>query len=121
MSHDDSCGTKAASSEFSSRQGADVRTQRGASESRRRTAMGIETLQKAALAAGFAMATPDDNPPVEETAPSLGHEPFRQTGQWLMPVAGNTPQHPTTRDSLVAAFAWVRNHLPMTGSGRAPA
>jgi len=83
--------------------------------------MGIETLQKAALAAGFAMATPDDNPPVEEIAPSLVHEPFRQTGQWLVPAAGSASRHPTTRDSLAAAFAWVRSHLPMTGSGRAPA
>jgi hypothetical protein len=102
------------------RQGAVVRTQRGASESRRRTQMGIETLQKAALAAGFAMATPDDNPPVDDIPASSPHEPFRQTGQWLVPVAG-TPQHHTARDSFATALTWVRNHLPMAGGGRAPA
>lgn len=79
--------------------------------------MGIETLQKAALAAGFAMATPDDCPPVEDIAPPV-HEPFRQTGQWLVPVAG-PPQHHST--SLATALAWLKNHLPMAGSGRAPA
>lgn len=83
--------------------------------------MGIEALQKAALAAGFAMATPDDNPPVEDIAPSPVHEPFRRTGQWLVPVAGHPAHHQSRRDSLSAAFAWVRNHLPMAGSGRAPA
>jgi hypothetical protein len=83
--------------------------------------MGIETLQKAALAAGFAMATPDDNPPLEDVAPPPAHEPFRRTGQWLVPVAGHAAHHQSTRDSIAAAFTWVRNHLPMTGSGRAPA
>ncbi|MFM9849920.1 MAG: hypothetical protein ACKVP3_22540 [Hyphomicrobiaceae bacterium] len=83
--------------------------------------MGIETLQKAALAAGFAMATPDDNPPAADIAPSPVHEPFRQTGQWLVPVAGTPQHHSTARDSLATALAWVRNHLPMTGGGRAPA
>jgi hypothetical protein len=82
--------------------------------------MGIETLQKAALAAGFAMATPDDNPPVEDVAPPV-HEPFRQTGQWLVPIAGSSQHHSTARDSFATAFAWVRNHLPMAGGGRAPA
>jgi hypothetical protein len=83
--------------------------------------MGIETLQKAALAAGFAMATPDDNPPLEDAAPPLAHEPFRQTGQWLVPVADHAAHHQSARDSLSAAFTWIRNHLPMAGSGRAPA
>lgn len=82
--------------------------------------MGIETLQKAALAAGFAMATPDDSPPIEETTSGPLHEPFRQTGQWLVPAAA--PRHPSNaRDSLATALAWVRNHLPMAGGGRAPA
>jgi hypothetical protein len=83
--------------------------------------MGIETLQKAALAAGFAMATPDDTPPVEDIPPAPVHEPFRKTGQWLVPVAGTPPHHSSARDSIATALAWVRNHLPMAGSGRAPA
>ena len=82
--------------------------------------MGIETLQKAALAAGFAMATPDDTPPVEDIAPPV-HEPFRQTGQWLVPVASAPHHHSATRESFATALAWLKNHLPMAGSGRAPA
>lgn len=82
--------------------------------------MGIETLQKAALAAGFAMATPDDSPPIEGIPSAPVHEPFRQTGQWLVPAAGPR-HHSSARDSFATALAWVRNHLPMAGGGRAPA
>jgi hypothetical protein len=83
--------------------------------------MGIETLQKAALAAGFAMATPDDNPPVEDIPASPPHEPFRRTGQWLVPVAATSQHHSSTRESFATALAWVRNHFPSAGGGRAPA
>jgi hypothetical protein len=80
--------------------------------------MGIETLQKAAAAAGFAMATPDDDPPIA-SSPEPAADVVHRTGQWLVPV-----QHPTSRfaarESVAAAAAWIRNHLPMMG-GRAPA
>lgn len=82
--------------------------------------MGIETLQKAALAAGFVMATLDDDPPVEEFYPEAAESDLQPaTGQWLVSLA-NVPRRPSPRDTLATAAAWIRHHLPLTG-GRAPA
>jgi hypothetical protein len=81
--------------------------------------MGIETLQKAALAAGFVMATLDDDT-VEEFHPETAESEFQPaTGQWLVSLA-NVPRRPSPRDTLATAAAWIRHHLPLTG-GRAPA
>jgi hypothetical protein len=82
--------------------------------------MGIETLQKAALAAGFVMATPDDDPPVEpmfdESDEDMGR---RAQGQWLVPLAHAPARRTSPRDQMASAMAWIRHHLPLMG--RAPA
>jgi len=85
--------------------------------------MGIETLQKAAAAAGYAMATPDDDPPTMVATPETPprREMPRSTGQWLVPVASEPVGKAPARDGMSAAAAWIRNHLPAMGGGRAPA
>lgn len=82
--------------------------------------MGIETLQKAALAAGFVMAAPDDAPPAEELFADAGEAWQPGTGQWLVPAHGPAPRRPAMRDAMTSAAAWLREHLPLMG-GRAPA
>lgn len=83
--------------------------------------MGIETLQKAALAAGFVMATPDDDPPVEGLYSDAAENDWRPaTGQWLVPMEGEPARRTGPRDSLATAAAWIRDRLSLTG-GRAPA
>lgn len=82
--------------------------------------MGIESLHKAALAAGFAMATPDDDPPVETRHPAPDPDEFVQpAGQWR-PLFGSMHMRGGTRDAILGAVGWIRDHLPAVG-GRAPA
>ena len=81
--------------------------------------MGIETLQKAALAAGFVMATPDDDPPGEEIFAAADEEVWQPaSGQWLL--ASGPSRRSVARDTMASAAAWIRDHLPQMG-GRAPA
>ncbi len=83
--------------------------------------MGIETLQKAALAAGFVMATPDDEPLQDVTHADAAEEAWQPaSGRWLVPLANVPPRRASARDAVASAAAWIRDHLPMTG-GRAPA
>ena len=83
--------------------------------------MGIETLQKAALAAGFVMATPDDEPSRDATYADAAEEAWQPAaGRWLVPLANVPPRRASARDAVASAAAWIRDHLPMTG-GRAPA
>lgn len=83
--------------------------------------MGIESLQKAALAAGFVMATPDDDPPSEEIFAEADETVWQPAaGQWLVPVSGGMARRPGAREAVVSAAAWIRDHLPLMG-GRAPA
>jgi hypothetical protein len=77
--------------------------------------MGIESLHKAALAAGFAMATPDDDPPLDVQGPADALRPHR----WRSFV-GIADRGAATRDSVTAAVGWLRDRLPVMG-GRAPA
>jgi hypothetical protein len=84
--------------------------------------MGIETLQKAALAAGFVMATPDDEPLRDVTYADAAEEAWQPpTGQWLVPLAHAQPRRASARDAMATAAAWVRDHLPTMMGGRAPA
>jgi hypothetical protein len=78
--------------------------------------MGIESLQKAALAAGFAMATPDDDPPMQTHAAVADV----QWARWRPAFLGTAPGPGGARDAIVAAVGWMKDHLPAAG-GRAPA
>jgi hypothetical protein len=79
-----------------------------------RTTMGMETLNKAASAAGFAMAPPEDEPPAT-------HDDVRVVrGGSQLPMLAPWHRPSTARDVLTAAAGWIRGHLPLTG-GRAPA
>ena len=83
--------------------------------------MGIETLQKAALAAGFVMAAPDDDPPADEMFADGDEDVWQPAkGQWLVPSISAPPRRAGPRDAMVSAAAWIRDHLPLMG-GRAPA
>lgn len=75
--------------------------------------MGMETLHKAASAAGFAMAPPEDDPPV-------AHDDVGVVRGSQLPVIASWHRPSTARDVLAAAAGWIRGHLPLTG-GRAPA
>lgn len=82
--------------------------------------MGIETLQRAALAAGFVMATPDDDPPPADAFADTEQDLWQPAqGQWLVPLAHMSPKRSNPRDAMVTAAAWLRDHLPLMG--RAPA
>lgn len=83
--------------------------------------MGIETLQKAALAAGFVMATPDDDPPGDELyADSTENDWQLATGRSLVPLSEVPSRRAGARESLATAAAWIKDRLSMNG-GRAPA
>ena len=77
--------------------------------------MGIESLNKAVEAAGYAMATPDDEPmaDVPRAEPQLA-------GRALVLMAPKSAEASKTVDALQSAAGWLRGHLPAFG-GRAPA
>jgi len=81
--------------------------------------MGIETLQKAALAAGFVMATPDDDPPAELMFDEADDISQPAQGQWLVALPRTTARRASARDQMASAMTWIRDHLPLMG--RAPA
>jgi hypothetical protein len=79
--------------------------------------MGIERLNKAAEAAGFAMA-PEDDVPAGETAPVISSESRALVPQAAFGIASLQQQVPST---LPARFStWIRGYMPSFG-GRAPA
>lgn len=74
--------------------------------------MGIETLYKAAGAAGFAMATADDEP-VELTMPvsaSRALVPYVAQPPSLVP-----PPKAFSEDVISSAGDWLRGYLPALG------
>lgn len=78
--------------------------------------MSIERLNEAAKAAGYAMATPEEEP----AASPLAHAP-EATGRALVPIDAPRSAPPAiNRDALVRIGSWVRDHIPAFG-GRAPA
>lgn len=75
--------------------------------------MGIETLHRAADAAGYAMAAPDDE--IVSTA-----EQIRKM-EALAHVAAKSEQHKNAAiEAVSVATNWLRVRLPLAG-GRAPA
>jgi hypothetical protein len=81
--------------------------------------MSIESLLKAADAAGYAMAAPDDDP--FET-PARRAEVQHSTQRVVVIHAPSQPTrvgHPT--ESLTVAAEWIKGHLPSMFGGRAPA
>lgn len=79
--------------------------------------MSIERLNTAARAAGFAMATPEEEPIPERLAADSPGEP-----RALVPVALLTsPAKPSLAPPLATRIGtWFRGHMPSFG-GRAPA
>ena len=81
-----------------------------------RAAVGIESLQEAARAAGFAMAAPDD-----EADGSAVPEIPRAESRALVPVPFVVAKPSAVNvDALTRISSWVRGHMPTFG-GRAPA
>ena len=80
--------------------------------------MSMERLNRAAMAAGFAMAAPDDDEDVvPEAEARVEQAPGRQ-------VAVRVPQARRGRavpDMLAVASTWVRSILPASMGGRATA
>lgn len=81
--------------------------------------MSIELLQKAADAAGYAMAAPDDD--AFET-PVMRLDPSRSAHRAVAlraPVQHNWSTR--SADTLAHASAWIKGHLPSLLGGRATA
>ena len=76
--------------------------------------MSIERLNKAASAAGFAMATPDDDTPIE---PVVDRE--ARTPALTVAVAPSSPRL-VSPEAVTSLTNWVKGHLPGFG-GRQPA
>lgn len=77
--------------------------------------MSMERLNRAAMAAGFAMAAPDDEIDAIEAAPRMEEAPGRQVAVYVPPA----PR--AAADMLAVASSWVRGLLPASMGGRAPA
>ena len=78
--------------------------------------MSIERLNKAATAAGFAMATPDDDATVDVRAP----EPTDEPASRALVLTSSASQRPSSAQSQSRLSDWVRGYLPGMG-WRAPA
>ena len=77
--------------------------------------MSIERLNKAATAAGFAMATPDDDvADATETVHSMQDAPSRAV------VVAEPPQRPLASGTDISVAAWLKGFWPSFG-GRQPA
>ena len=77
--------------------------------------MSIERLNKAVVAAGFAMAAPDDDVTDEVRPAAVGESAARD-----IVVASRSQDAPAARGSLQVAKDWMRSMVPSFG-GRAPA
>lgn len=80
----------------------------------RGNAMGMDRLNTAATAAGYAMATPEDDTEAL-VAPAIERP---EPGRALMVVPAAQPI--SAMQNVSAAVTWLRGHLPTFG-GRAPA
>jgi hypothetical protein len=80
--------------------------------------MGIEQLNKAAEAAGFAMATEEETQPDVMTSAAVEKKPETTLPMvWSGFVASSKPN---VWGAVTSATGWVRGYLPSFG-GRAPA
>ncbi len=77
-------------------------------------AMSIERLNRAAAAAGFAMATPDDELVAEETTAVEAEKTVSRAIVLASPVRSARPE------SVLNVSHWFRAHIPVWG-WRAPA
>lgn len=73
--------------------------------------MSIERLNKAATAAGFAMATPDDDVAVEVRAPESAHEPASRA----VVVSSGPERQGTTAEAMTSLTGWFKGYLPGMG------
>lgn len=81
--------------------------------------MGIERLNKAAMAAGYAMATPEDYDTGVEQVAAVANEDVARA---IMPAGKSLvlAQPAPTSSTISAALAWARSCVPSFG-GRATA
>lgn len=77
--------------------------------------MSIESLNKAATAAGFAMATPED-----DTVAEALESDKTELAESRALVLANTQAYASGSDSLTRVTEWVKSHFPSVG-WRAPA
>lgn len=77
--------------------------------------MSMETLQKAAHAAGYAMAAPDDEINDEPTNRAVLSRPQNQA------VSIRSAPSSTAADTIALATTWIRGYLPSMFGGRATA
>lgn len=77
--------------------------------------MGIEKLNKAASAAGYAMATPDDDANLVETS---AEEQTRSDVRALVPI--NAQSRFRASETFLTVSSWAKSVLPTWG-GRQPA
>jgi len=77
--------------------------------------MGIERLNKAATAAGFAMATPDDD--IEAAAPI----PVETSSSRAVVVAEPVGARPPSPETVSTIKGWLKGYMPGFGGGRQPA
>ncbi len=73
--------------------------------------MSIERLNKAATAAGYAMATPDDDIPVEAGPAEMVEEPASRA----VVVSNSALRHETAAESFTRMTSWFKSYLPGTG------
>jgi len=79
--------------------------------------MSIDVLNKAAKAAGYAMAAPDEDTLVE----TKWTDPIGEAaGRGIVPAGKATEKRPGSIDSVLAFAGWMRSMIPSFG-GRAPA
>lgn len=81
--------------------------------------MSIEALQKAADAAGYAMAAPDDDAFETPIRPAEVLHSAHRTVALRAPSQTTRPGRPT--ETLTVAADWIKGHLPSMFGGRAPA
>ncbi len=79
--------------------------------------MSIDKLYRAAEAAGFAMATPDDDTAISSSQIETQAEVGTSRAVALIAPRGSADTAPA---SWTAMTTWLREHLPVVG-GRAPA
>jgi len=77
--------------------------------------MSIERLNKAVTAAGYAMATPDDDAVIESTPDREVPAPSR-----AVVLVDPTPQRSVPVDAVNGLSGWLKGYLPGFG-GRQPA
>ncbi len=79
--------------------------------------MSMDVLNKAATAAGYAMAAPDEDTLGDPKWIGTGRE---AAGRGIVPAGQAPEKRPGSIDSVLAFAAWMRSMMPSFG-GRAPA